>query len=84
MKFPVIAEKQPVKVKLEANVTYSWCTCGLSKEQPFCDNAHREYPGQATKSLKFKVEKTGEYFLCQCKHSSNKPFCDGTHNKFKK
>ncbi len=81
MKFPVIAGKAPVKVKLEVGITYSWCSCGLSLTPPFCDNAHRQYPGKATKSLKFKVEKTDDYFLCNCKHSSNKPFCDGTHSK---
>ncbi|MBN1116000.1 MAG: CDGSH iron-sulfur domain-containing protein [Bacteroidales bacterium] len=80
MKFPLIAQKKPSKIKLDAGIIYSWCTCGLSKAQPFCDNQHRQYP-EATKSLKFKVEKAGDYFLCNCKHSENKPFCDGTHNK---
>ena len=81
MKFPLIAGKAPIKVKLEKGTTHSWCSCGLSKTPPFCDNSHREYPGEATKSLKFKVDKTGDYYLCNCKHSSNKPYCDGSHNK---
>ena len=80
MDFPVRAGNAPLRVWLDAEVTYSWCTCGLSKTQPFCDNEHRNHPG-ASKSLKFKVEKAGNYFLCNCKHSANKPYCDGTHNK---
>lgn len=83
MKFPVVYANKPVKVKLEAGITYSWCTCGVSKNQPFCDNEHRQYP-EASKSLKFKVDETRDYYLCNCKHSSNKPYCDGTHNKISK
>lgn len=79
MKFPVTFDRKPSKVRLEPGITYSWCSCGVSKEQPFCDNEHRQYP-EASKSLKFKVDEAGDYFLCNCKHSGNKPFCDGTHN----
>jgi CDGSH-type Zn-finger protein len=33
-------EVKPVEVVLEAGKTYLWCQCGLSKNQPFCDNSH--------------------------------------------
>ncbi|MDH4185104.1 MAG: CDGSH iron-sulfur domain-containing protein, partial [Nitrospinota bacterium] len=33
-------------MSLEAN-SYIWCGCGLSEDQPFCDNTHKgtEYEG---------------------------------------
>ena len=33
-------QKSPYKVKVEKGKTYSWCTCGLSNKQPFCDGVH--------------------------------------------
>lgn len=75
---PNIAQKSPYLVQLEAKKQYSWCACGLSKNQPFCDGSHSN---SGMKSLKFIVEETKQYNLCGCKHSNNKPFCDGSHSK---
>ena len=36
---PRIAAKEPDVLTLEAG-TYYWCTCGRSRDQPFCDGAH--------------------------------------------
>jgi len=36
----VVAGKAPIPVEVEAGKAYFWCTCGLSKNQPFCDGAH--------------------------------------------
>ncbi|MFM8938782.1 MAG: CDGSH iron-sulfur domain-containing protein, partial [Phenylobacterium sp.] len=36
----VVAGKAPIPVEVEAGKAYFWCTCGLSKTQPFCDGAH--------------------------------------------
>lgn len=33
----VIYDKKPFKMALLANKKYSWCLCGKSKGQPFCD-----------------------------------------------
>ena len=38
---PVIAQKAPCPVNVEAGKTYAWCSCGLSKNQPFCDGSHK-------------------------------------------
>ena len=35
-----IAAKQPAGVELEAGKDYYWCSCGHSKNQPFCDGSH--------------------------------------------
>ena len=32
-----------MEIKLYAGRRYSLCSCGLSKDLPYCDNAHREY-----------------------------------------
>ena len=32
-----------MKLKLLSGKKYSLCSCGLSKDLPYCDNAHREY-----------------------------------------
>jgi len=41
MSDPTIAHKWPLKVSLEEGRKYFWCACGLSKNQPFCDESHK-------------------------------------------
>lgn len=76
MSEPVIAQKGPYRVELEAGKTYFWCRCGRSKSQPFCDGSHK---GTDFTPVKFTAEKSGTAWLCGCKHTGNPPFCDGTH-----
>ena len=73
---PIIAQKAPYKVDLEAGKTYFWCACGGSKNQPFCDGSHK---GSSFSPIKLSVEENKTAFLCGCKHSANGAFCDGTH-----
>lgn len=74
----IIASKTPFKVELIAGKRYSWCTCGHSKKQPFCDGSHKtKAPGMGP--LRFVAEKDSTVWLCGCKYTSNAPFCDGTH-----
>lgn len=79
--FPVAAKCEPACVQTEAGKTYSWCTCGLSEKQPFCDGRHKIIEGMPFKSLKVSFEEPEEVWLCQCKQSRNPPFCDGSHRK---
>jgi CDGSH-type Zn-finger protein len=79
--FPIVAQSQPVCVRVEAGKTYAWCTCGLSEKQPFCDSKHKQIEGMPYKSLKVTFDQEGEVWLCQCKHTRNPPFCDGSHRK---
>jgi CDGSH-type Zn-finger protein len=76
---PEVPKKSPYTVELEANKEYHWCTCGKSKNQPFCDGSH--HASTDFKPLAFTPEKAGKYFLCGCKHTNKPPFCDGTHAK---
>ncbi|MDW3193071.1 MAG: CDGSH iron-sulfur domain-containing protein [Cytophagales bacterium] len=73
---PTIAAKQPIPVELEAGKPYFWCTCGESKNQPFCDGAHK---GGEFTPQKITVEESKTYYMCQCKHTANPGFCDGKH-----
>ena len=75
----VTARKSPFKVKVEKGKTYSWCACGLSQAQPFCDGSHRK-EGKF-KSLKYHSEESKDIYFCGCKMTKNPPFCDGSHSK---
>ena len=73
----VCVQKSPYAVELEAG-DYYWCSCGLSKKQPFCDGSHK---GSEFTPVKFTLEQKETKYLCGCKATGNGPFCDGTHNK---
>ena len=73
---PVVAAKAPVKVTLEAGKDVWWCSCGLSKNQPYCDGTHK---GGAFTPVKFTAPKSGDFWLCACKQTKNQPLCDGAH-----
>ena len=75
----VTARKSPFKFKVEKGKTYSWCACGLSQAQPFCDSSHRK-EGKF-KSLKYYSEESKDMYFCGCKMTKNPPFCDGSHSK---
>jgi CDGSH-type Zn-finger protein len=75
---PVIAQKSPYAVQVEAGKSYHWCACGHSANQPFCDGSHK---GTGMTPMKFEATETKTVYLCGCKHTGNKPFCDGHHSK---
>ncbi len=75
---PVIADRKPKKVEVEAGETYMWCRCGRSKNQPFCDGSHG---ATSFEPLTFEAEKTGDAFLCLCKRTGRPPWCDGSHKR---
>jgi len=74
---PKIAKKGPFAVDLEEGKNYHWCTCGESKNQPYCDGSHK---GTGFTPLAFTAKETGKAYLCGCKHSKNPPYCDGSHH----
>jgi len=77
---PLSAGGGSVRVELKPG-RYSWCTCGHSKEQPFCDHAHREAQTNR-KSYKFEVLEAVNAYICMCKRTNNPPFCDGECEPF--
>ncbi len=74
---PTIADTKPKLIEIETG-TYSWCACGKSSKQPFCDGSHK---GTSFTSLKFEITEKKKIALCTCKQTSNPPYCDGNHKK---
>jgi len=78
---PRIAAYKPQYMELEKGKVYLWCSCGLSKNQPFCDQSHQ---GTDFKPVRYMARDNGEEVLfCNCKHTTDRPFCDGAHNNLK-
>jgi CDGSH-type Zn-finger protein len=75
---PVIAQRAPFAVEVEAGKTYFWCACGKSARQPFCDGSHK---GTAFAPVKYQAEEAKKVFFCGCKHSARQPLCDGSHGR---
>jgi len=73
-----IAAYHPIQVDIEANKDYYYCTCGYSKEQPFCDGSHKN---TSFKPLKFSSPVSTGESLCACKRTRLAPYCDGRHCK---
>lgn len=75
---PIVAQKAPYGVELEAGKTYWWCRCGRSASQPYCDGSHA---GTGIEPLEFTPPASRKAWLCGCKATARGPFCDGAHNK---
>jgi CDGSH-type Zn-finger protein len=73
---PVIAQKAPYPVEVEAGKSYWWCTCGKSSKQPFCDGSHKR---GAFSPMKYTAEKDSKLWFCGCKATGRAPLCDGRH-----
>jgi CDGSH iron-sulfur domain-containing protein 3 len=73
---PIVAQKAPYGVAVEAGKTYWWCACGQSAKQPFCDGSHK---GSEFAPKPYTADKDGTAYLCGCKHSAAAPLCDGSH-----
>ena len=75
---PNIAQKAPFPVQVEEGKSYSWCTCGKSEKQPFCDGAHK---GTSFKSVRYEATEDKIVYFCGCKKTQKQPFCDSSHKK---
>lgn len=78
MSDPVVPQKEPIAVDVEAGVEYWWCSCGKSRTQPFCDSSHS---GTDFAPLPYKATETKTVWFCACKHTAGQPLCDGSHSK---
>jgi CDGSH-type Zn-finger protein len=75
---PIIAQKGPFAVEVEAGKSYYWCSCGRSASQPFCDGSHK---GSGFAPVHFVATESKTVYFCGCKHTATPVFCDGTHSK---
>jgi len=84
---PKISQKGSFRIEVEAGKKYSWCSCGLSSKQPFCDGAHKAFKNSdgtsIMKSVSYVAEDNKTVYFCGCKHSKNGMFCDGSHSTLK-
>ena len=64
----------PYPVKVKAGERYKWCSCGLSKSQPWCDGSHI---GTEYEPIRFTAPINGVFYMCGCKQSENAPYCFG-------
>ncbi len=71
-----VAAKAPMPIEVEAGKDYFWCSCGRSKNQPFCDGSHK---GSEFRPVRFTAEKDETKWFCACKQTNGQPFCDGSH-----
>ncbi len=78
MSEPVVAQREPYAVAVEAGQKYWWCACGRSQKQPFCDASHK---GTGLAPVAFTAEKSETLWFCGCKRTASAPFCDGTHQQ---
>ena len=74
---PVVAQKSPVNVNLVEGQTYWWCSCGRSKNQPWCDGSHA---GTGLTPIEYTAKRTRSMMMCACKATKKGPFCDGSHS----
>ncbi|EKX35327.1 hypothetical protein GUITHDRAFT_165992 [Guillardia theta CCMP2712] len=70
------ASKFPVYVKVEEGKQYYYCTCGRSKNQPWCDGSHS---GTKFQPMAWTAPKTGSVRFCRCKSTKTPPLCDYSH-----
>ena len=73
------AGSSPIEFEVEKGKSYTWCVCGKSNKQPFCDGSHK---GSEFIPVVFKAEETKKIYFCVCKQTNNRPFCDGSHEKY--
>jgi CDGSH-type Zn-finger protein len=77
---PIIAHPKSIKIEVEAGKRYFWCSCGASKNQPFCDGSHK---GSGFTPVEYIADENKLVGFCGCKYTKISPLCDGTHRELK-
>lgn len=73
---PIISTLKSIKTQVYKDQTYYWCSCGLSKTQPFCDGSHI---GTDFSPVLFTAKVDAIVGFCGCKFTKTPPICDGYH-----
>ncbi len=77
MALPAPAQPTPYFIDVVEGRTYTWCACGRSRNQPFCDNSHA---GTGITPVTYTAPRSRRVLFCGCKASKKAPICDGSHN----
>ena len=67
-----------IKVTVKKDKSYYWCSCGLSKSQPFCDGSHKN-DEKNRKPIHYMSPQDKFISFCTCKRTEHTPICDGNH-----
>jgi CDGSH-type Zn-finger protein len=71
-----VARLFPALTQVEKGKTYHWCSCGLSKKQPFCDGSHK---GTSFGPVAYEAKESKRVLFCMCKQTGTAPICDNAH-----
>ncbi|MCH7888936.1 MAG: CDGSH iron-sulfur domain-containing protein [Proteobacteria bacterium] len=74
----LVARPTPFFVDVEEGRTYTWCACGRSANQPFCDGSHAD---TGIEPVAYTAPLSRRVLFCGCKASKKAPICDGSHNR---
>ncbi len=74
----LVAQPTPFFIDVEEGRTYTWCACGRSANQPFCDGSHSD---TGIVPVAYTAPRSRRVLFCGCKASNKAPICDGSHNR---
>ena len=69
-------DKKPFKVSVKKYHLYTWCGCGRSHSQPFCDGTHKNmYMKKIIKGgpVTYIAPEDRDIWFCNCKQVSSYP-----------
>ena len=69
----VVFDKKPFKISVKKYHLYTWCGCGRSHSQPFCDGTHESmYLKRIMKGgpVKYIAPEDRDIWFCMCKQVS--------------
>lgn len=67
---------KPLIIEVQKGEKRSFCSCGQSKNPPYCDGAHK---GTGLGPHRVIFEEDQKVAICMCGRSQKLPYCDGAH-----
>ena len=77
MSKPECSQNKPYVIDEEPG-TKAWCSCGLTKRQPYCDGSHA---GTDFRPEIVEITEKGPVAWCGCRRSGKGARCDGSHSR---